>query len=107
MIGISTFKPILPKTFPLTLVTNGEGRVETEIVSSGKNTDYTIGTILRLTAVAEDDWGFTAWSGSISATTNPIEIIINEALTIIANFEETQTNQTTSDSPLPSCRRPG
>ena len=95
------------KTFPLTLVTNGEGRVETEIVSSGKNTDYTIGTILRLTAVAEDDWGFTAWSGSISATTNPIETSINEAQTIIANFEETQTNQTTSDSPLLAADGPG
>ncbi|MEL0225877.1 MAG: hypothetical protein VW912_04300, partial [Flavobacteriaceae bacterium] len=95
------------KTFPLTLVTNGEGRVETEIVSSGKNTDYTIGTILRLTAVAEDGWGFTAWSGSISATTNPLETSINEAQTIIANFEETQTNQTTSDSPLLAADGPG
>ena len=95
------------KTFPLTLITNGEGRIETEIVSSGKNTDYTIGTILRLTAIAEEDWGFTAWSGSISATTNPIEISIDEAQTVFANFEETQASQSTSGSPLVAADGPG
>lgn len=95
------------KIFPLTLITNGEGRIETEIVSSGKNTDYTIGTILRLTAIAEEDWGFNAWSGSISSTTNPIEISVNAAQTIFANFEEAQTSQTTGVSPLLAADGPG
>ena len=95
------------KTFPVTLITNGEGRIETEIISSGKNTDYTIGTILRLTASTEGDWTFTAWSGSISTTTNPIEISINAAQTIFASFEETSTGQSSSDSPLLAADGPG
>ena len=95
------------KTFPLTLFTNGEGRIETETVSSGKNTDYTIGTILRLTAIAEENWTFTSWSGSISSTTNPIETSINATQTIFANFEEIPTSPSASSSPLLAADGPG
>ena len=95
------------KTFPLTLNTNGEGRIITETVSSGKNTDYTIGTILRLTAIAEEDWTFTAWSGAISSTTNPIETSINATQIIFANFEETPSSPSAISSPLLAADGPG
>jgi hypothetical protein len=60
-----------------------------------------------LTAIPEEDWGFNAWSGSISSTTNPIEISVNSAQTIFANFEEAQTSQTTGVSPHLAAGSPG
>lgn len=95
------------KTFPLTLITNGEGRIETEIVSSGKNTDYTIGTVMRLNAIAEENWRFINWSGSISSTINPIEFTVNSAHTVFANFEAIQSAESSTSSFLLAADGPG
>ncbi len=85
------------KTFPLNLIPNGAGRIEKEILSSGKaETEYTMGTVVRLNAIAEDNWTFTTWSGSISSTSNPVELTINSALSIFAHFEAVQTPLTSS-----------
>ena len=95
------------KTFHLTLNTNGEGRVETEIVSTGKNIDYIIGTLIRLNAIPEENWIFTSWSGSISSTLNPIEFKVESAETITANFEKIQTPQSSTSTLLLAADGPG
>jgi len=75
------------RKYPLTVSITGSGTVSEEIVSAGKSTtEYTSGSVIRLTANPLDGWVFIGWSGSVSSTENPIELTVNESKTIEANF---------------------
>lgn len=77
------------RRYPLTIFTQGQGTVTETLVTAGKTpTEYTTGSVVRLTAVAADNWEFSAWSGAISSTTNPVEITVDEAKTITATFDQ-------------------
>ena len=89
------------RKYPLTVSITGSGTVSEEIISSGKSTtEYTSGSVIRLTANPLDEWVFTGWSGSVSSTDNPIELTVNESKTISVTFipavSETPTNTTTN-----------
>ena len=76
--------------YVLTINKQGEGEVTEEIVNTGKTTEYASGTTVKLTAVADEGWAFTGWTGDIGAiepTLNPIELIITESKTVTATFE--------------------
>lgn len=78
----------IKRKYPLTINIQGEGTVSEEIVSSGKATptEYNSGTVVRLTAVADDGWRFNEWSGAISGTEETIEVTLSSTKTIIVDF---------------------
>jgi surface protein len=81
-------------TYPLTVETIGEGQVQQKIVQA-KATDYDYGTVVELTAVAEQNWVFMNWSGDVTGSENPVTITIDEPKTVTAEFERSFTLSTT------------
>ncbi len=77
------------KQYELTINTVGQGSVTEQIVSS-KTTDYDSGTLVKLSAIPEEDWVFSGWSGAITSTDPEIQISVDEAKTITATFVEKQ-----------------
>lgn len=75
------------RRYPLSVFTEGQGTVTETLVSAGKTpTEYSSGSVVRLTANAADGWTFSAWSGAVSSSTNPIELTLSEAKTVTATF---------------------
>ena len=75
------------KSYSLEIKIEGEGNVEEEIIVAGKSTDYLYGTKVRLTPSAIEGWDFIKWKGDYSGEETPLEITINKATNITANFE--------------------
>ena len=78
------------KKYALAITIEGEGTVEEEILVQGSTTDYNSGTKLRLTATASTGWSFTGWSGDLESTDNPIEVEIDEPISLTVTFTENQ-----------------
>jgi len=75
------------RKYPLTVTILGEGSVSEKIISAGKTTtEYTSGSVIRLTANPSDEWIFTGWSGSVSSTENPIQLTVNESKSVSVTF---------------------
>jgi sugar lactone lactonase YvrE len=84
------------KQYPLTIKIEGEGTVIIKIDNQIQNAEkYDSGTILEITAVAENEYDFEKWSGDIDGSENPVQITIDKAMTITAEFES--KNYTTSE----------
>ena len=75
------------KSYNLEIKVEGEGTVEEEIIETGKSTDYLFGTKVKLTPKPSEGWDFIKWNGDHNGDENPLEIIINKATNITANFE--------------------
>ena len=75
------------KSYSLEIKIEGEGTVEEEIIVTGKSTDYLYGTKVRLTPSAQEGWDFIKWKGDYNGEESPLEITINKATNITANFE--------------------
>jgi len=76
------------RKYPLTVSITGSGTVSEEIISAGKSTtEYTSGSIIRLTAISYTGWEFTGWSGTISSSENPIELTVDESKNVTVIFE--------------------
>ena len=75
------------KSYSLEIKVEGEGTVEEEIIETGKSTDYLFGTKVKLTPKPSEGWDFIKWKGDHNGDENPLEIIINKATNITANFE--------------------
>jgi hypothetical protein len=76
------------KQYPLTIEIEGEGTVIIKIDNQIQNAEkYDSGTILEITAVAENEYDFEKWSGDIDGSENPVQITIDKAMTITAEFE--------------------
>jgi hypothetical protein len=76
------------RKYPLTVNIEGEGAVEEAIISTGKTTDYSLGTKVRLTANPMEGWEFLGWTGDYEGEENPIEISVNQATSVTAHFEK-------------------
>ena len=75
------------KSYNLEIKVEGDGTVEEEIIETGKSTDYLFGTKVKLTPEPSQGWDFIKWKGDHNGEENPLEIIINKATNITANFE--------------------
>jgi hypothetical protein len=78
------------KKYPLKVNIEGEGEVLQEIVKAGKTTDYSSGTMVKLTAVPAEGWGFVGWYGAIVSSESIIQITVNESKQLSAVFKETE-----------------
>ena len=72
-----------PVTYNLTTEAIPYGTVST----SPANGPYTEGTVVTLTAIPDDGYYFTGWSGDASGTDNPVEITMNSNKSVTATFE--------------------
>ena len=72
------------KKYNLNITIEGEGTVTEEVVVQPGQYDYE--TQVKLTAVPEEGWEFTSWSGAIDSTDNPITITVDEAKGLTARF---------------------
>ena len=57
------------------------------IVISPAKERYRLNEQVELTAIANNGYDFTGWSGSVSSRNNPLELIIDNNKTVTANFE--------------------
>lgn len=64
----------------------GEGTVREEIIPSN-STEYDSGTTIKLTPIPVDGWKFSNWTGGINSTDDPLTLELNSNLSITANFE--------------------
>lgn len=55
---------------------------------SGNLGTYEDGASAELTAVANEHYEFTGWTGDVTSTENPLTITVNSDMTITANFQE-------------------
>lgn len=75
------------RQYPLTIEIDGEGTVE-EVVISAKSTNYQHGSTVQITAIPDDGWYFSGWSGDFTGLENPILIEMDSDKQITAEFEE-------------------
>ena len=52
---------------------------------------YVHGTVVRLAAAPSPGYGFSSWSGNISATANPVYVNVDTIKAVTANFTVTNT----------------
>ena len=74
--------------YPLTINIVGEGDVDQEVIQM-KTTDYPEGTVVQLTALPDDEWAFSEWSGDLSGTDTTATITIDEPKEVTATFLRT------------------
>ncbi|MDD8020047.1 MAG: SBBP repeat-containing protein [Acidobacteriota bacterium] len=98
MLTVNSDKTITAKfapegaTYTLTILKSGSGSglvtSDDEAIDCGTvcSQTYTSGTLIKLTATADEGSGFEGWSGDVSATAATIPVIINDNMTIIAIF---------------------
>jgi|AntRauTorcE11897_2_1112592.scaffolds.fasta_scaffold00097_43 surface protein len=75
------------KEYALTVNTSGEGTVAENVVSP-KSTDYEHGTVVELTANADDGWVFVEWQGDVTGSQNPQELTVDNPKDVTAVFEK-------------------
>jgi hypothetical protein len=71
---------------PLTLETKVQGSGTVQVVP--EKDIYTPGEQVELTAVPDDGWIFAGWTGDLTSTQNPAQIVMNKAKVITAVFVE-------------------
>jgi surface protein len=76
------------KKFSLSIEIEGKGTVTKKIIKTGSSSteDYTMGSIIELTAIPEEGWELKQWSGDLVSTKNPDQITIDKAKTVTAVF---------------------
>jgi len=68
---------------------------------------YNSGTTVTVTATADNGYRFVNWSGDVSSTDNPVEIIMDSNKTITANFVRQYTLNITTGSGGTTAPEPG
>ena len=80
----ATFAQDPPPAYTLTVNTNGNGSVTRD----PNQPNYTDGTQVELTAVADPGWSFAGWSGGLSGSANPATVTMTANTTVTATFTE-------------------
>ncbi|MEX2478201.1 MAG: BspA family leucine-rich repeat surface protein [Gracilimonas sp.] len=75
------------KQYALTVEISGEGTVDEQVVQN-KTTDYESGTVVELTANADDGWVFVEWQGDVTGSQNPQELTVDDPKNVTAVFEK-------------------
>jgi uncharacterized repeat protein (TIGR02543 family) len=83
---IGTEEQWVPPHYTLTINIVGQGTV----TKDPNQITYPEGTLVKLTANADLGWTFQGWSGDITSTDNPVEIIMDGNKVITATFTQDQ-----------------
>ncbi len=79
-----------PQSYQLTHNTIGEG----EVIVEPEQTTYGAGTLITVTAVAEDGWSFVSWGGDLTGSNPEATLLMASNKVITATFaEQTYTVQ--------------
>ncbi|MEM7131331.1 MAG: hypothetical protein AAF702_33770 [Chloroflexota bacterium] len=73
---------ISAEPLPLAVSVAGSGKV----LASPEQTTYPIGSLVTLTAVADDGYRFTGWNGTLNGTENPIQFVMSPGKEFTATF---------------------
>ena len=65
----------------------GEGTVEQRVIQAKNTTNYDSGLSIELSAVPQEGWYFTGWSGDHEGSENPLRVEMNQAMSLTATFE--------------------
>lgn len=91
--GTSVTATFTLQSFTLTVATDGEGEGNVTSVPAGidldagnTTADFDYGTVVTLTATAEDGWGFTSWSGACAGQGRICTFTIVEDAEITVTF---------------------
>jgi len=68
--------------YAITIIINGSGQV----IKTPNQTTYVYGDTVELNATADLGWIFSHWEGDLTATDNPVTIIITGNMSITAHF---------------------
>lgn len=79
----------LPTQYTLSTNSVGQGNVS----ASPAGGVYNSGTVVSLLATASAGWKFNGWSGSVTDTANPVNIVMNTNKSVTATFIESTNNQ--------------
>ncbi|PKD43896.1 hypothetical protein CWD77_09090 [Rhodohalobacter barkolensis] len=74
------------RDYPLTINVDGGGSVQEQVVQT-RSTEYEHGTVVELTAVADEGWSFSHWEGDTEESENPVTIEVDGEKTVTAVFE--------------------
>ncbi len=74
-----------PTAYGLVLGHSGNGSV----TANPAQATYASGTTVQLTASADAGWHFVGWTGDVEASTNPLTVMMDRDLSVIAVFAET------------------
>lgn len=74
------------RQYPLSLSIDGNGTVKEEVIALATQAQYPSGTTVRLTAQPAARYSFSNWSGDLSSTANPLELIISKPVNLKATF---------------------
>jgi surface protein len=74
------------RNYPLTINIEGYGEVEERVIQQ-KTTEYPYQTVVELTPVPDEGWRFVEWSGDLSGSEVPKQIIVDGDKTVTAKFE--------------------
>ncbi len=85
---MSVLANFVRKKHPLNLTIIGEGSVDESLISTLKQTDYLLGSIIELTPRPSAGWGFVSWSGDVESTDRTIRVTVQGATNITITFEE-------------------
>ncbi|MDX1585589.1 MAG: ZmpA/ZmpB/ZmpC family metallo-endopeptidase-related protein, partial [Balneolaceae bacterium] len=73
------------REYPLNISIEGQGSVGERVVQQ-KDDGYEAGTLVELTAVADEGWQFQEWQGDLTGTETPVTITISGETTVKAIF---------------------
>lgn len=76
------------RKYPLTLNVVGDGIVQEEVVNTKSVSNYSSGTLVKLTAQPNKESLFVGWSGDYIGSDNSLVITIDKAKTLTATFEK-------------------
>lgn len=82
------------RQYPLTLAIDGIGTVKEEVLALATQSQYPSGTTVRLTAQPVYPNVFSACSGDVISTVNPLDLIINKPVSLNAIFKKINIKQT-------------
>jgi uncharacterized repeat protein (TIGR02543 family) len=73
------------KSYALTVQTQGSGAVSEQVVSKAKEYEY--GDVVELMPSAAEGWKFVEWTGDLTGSDTPAQIIVDTTKTVSALFE--------------------